>query len=178
MKFEALEIVNKNNEKVKKQLEKKLVNRIKKLFKKQKILKTQTGAKVYKTQNKIFQEAIMKLLKLLNHSLTKSQEKELKEVWGVTEIVTLSPENIKKFGQVTKKSYRDVIDSINAEIRQIKPDLMFIQGQAGVVHNVINANSNVTPLFAMTERKSVETQNTDGTITKTNVFEHQCFMKY
>lgn len=120
----------------------------------------------------------MKLLKLLNHSLTKSQEKELKEVWGVTEIVTLSPENIKKFGQVTKKSYRDVIDSINAEIRQIKPDLMFIQGQAGVVHNVINANSNVTPLFAMTERKSVETQNTDGTITKTNVFEHQCFMKY
>lgn len=34
MKFEALEIVNKNNEKVKKQLEKKLVNRIKKLFKK------------------------------------------------------------------------------------------------------------------------------------------------
>lgn len=120
----------------------------------------------------------MKLLKLLNHSLTKSQEKELKEVWGVTEIVTLSPENIKKFGQVTKKSYHDVIDSINAEIRQIKPDLMFIQGQAGVVHNVINANSNVTPLFAMTERKSVETQNTDGTITKTNVFEHQCFMKY
>lgn len=120
----------------------------------------------------------MKLLKLLNHSLTKSQEKELKEVWGVTEIVTLSPENIKKFGQVTKKSYCDVIDSINAEIRQIKPDLMFIQGQAGVVHNVINANSNVTPLFAMTERKSVETQNTDGTITKTNVFEHQCFMKY
>ena len=34
MKFEALEIVNENNEKVKKQLEKKLVNRIKKLFKK------------------------------------------------------------------------------------------------------------------------------------------------
>ena len=34
MKFEAVAIVNQNNEKVKKQLEKKLVNRIKKLFKK------------------------------------------------------------------------------------------------------------------------------------------------
>lgn len=34
MKFEALQIVNENNEKVKKELEKKLVNRIKKLFKK------------------------------------------------------------------------------------------------------------------------------------------------
>ena len=34
MKFEAVIIVNQNNEKAKKQLEKKLVNRIKKLFKK------------------------------------------------------------------------------------------------------------------------------------------------
>jgi len=34
MKFEAVTIVNQNNEKVKKELEKKLVNRIKKLFKK------------------------------------------------------------------------------------------------------------------------------------------------
>ena len=34
MKFEAVTLVNSNNEKVKKQLEKKLVNRIKKLFKK------------------------------------------------------------------------------------------------------------------------------------------------
>jgi len=34
MKFEAVAIVNQNNEKVKKQLEKKLVNRIKRLFKK------------------------------------------------------------------------------------------------------------------------------------------------
>ena len=34
MKFEAVTLVNSNNEKAKKQLEKKLVNRIKKLFKK------------------------------------------------------------------------------------------------------------------------------------------------
>lgn len=120
----------------------------------------------------------MKLLKLLNHNLTESQEKELKEVWGVTEIVTLSPENLKKFGQVTKESYNDVINSINNEIKEINPDLMFIQGQAGVVHNVINANKNIIPLFAMTERRSKEIENPDGTVTKTNVFEHQCFMKY
>ena len=35
----------------------------------------------------------------------------------------------------------------------MKPDTesMFIQGQAGVVHNVINSNPKVTPLFAMTK---------------------------
>ena len=34
MKFEAVTLVNSNNEKVKKELEKKLINKIKKMFKK------------------------------------------------------------------------------------------------------------------------------------------------
>ena len=96
----------------------------------------------------------MKLLKLLNHELTEAQINELKKDWNVTEIVTLSNENIKRFGQVTKENYKETIELINKEINEIKPDIMFIQGQAGVVHNVINANPKVTPLFAMTERIS------------------------
>lgn len=120
----------------------------------------------------------MKLLKLLNHDLTEVQVNELKNNWNVTEIVTLSDENIKRFGQVTKENYKETIELINKEIKEIKPDIMFIQGQAGVVHNVINANPKVTPLFAMTERISKETVNPAGTVTKTNIFQHQCFMEY
>lgn len=41
----------------------------------------------------------MKLLKLLNHELAETQINELKNNWNVTEIVTLSNENIKRFGQ-------------------------------------------------------------------------------
>lgn len=41
----------------------------------------------------------MKLLKLLNHELTEAQINELKNNWNVTNIVTLSDENIKRFGQ-------------------------------------------------------------------------------
>lgn len=89
----------------------------------------------------------MKLLKLLNHELTETQINELKNNWDVTEIVTLSEENIKRFSQVTKENYKETIELINKEINEIKPDIMFIQGQAGVVHNVINANPKVTPLF-------------------------------
>lgn len=55
---------------------------------------------------------------------------------------------------------------------------MLIQGQAGVVHNVINSNSKVTAIFAFTRRVSKEVQNPDGTATKTSIFEHQKFMKY
>lgn len=120
----------------------------------------------------------MKMLKLLNHNLTEAQEKELKEEWGVTEIVTLSEENIKRFGQVSKETYKDTINRIDCEIKEISPDIMFIQGQAGVVHNLINLNLNVIAIFAMTERKSIEKTNEDGTVTKTAIFEHQCFMKY
>lgn len=43
-------------------------------------------------------EKNMKLLKLLNHEQTETQINELKNNWNVTEIVTLSNENIKRFG--------------------------------------------------------------------------------
>lgn len=55
---------------------------------------------------------------------------------------------------------------------------MFIQGQAGVVHNIVNDNPDVVSLFAFTQRISADTTNADGTVTKTNVFKHQKFMKY
>lgn len=119
-----------------------------------------------------------KLLKLLNHELTEAQLKELKDKWGVTEIVQLDPEKAKLFGAVTLENYNDVIDTLDREIKSVKPDLMFIQGQAGVVHNLINRNPEITPLFAMTQRKSVDKKNEDGTVTKVSVFEHQAFMKY
>lgn len=119
-----------------------------------------------------------KLLKLLNHELTEAQVKELKDKWGVTEIVTLDPEKAKLFGAVTLENYSDVIDTIDTEIKKISPDFMFIQGQAGVVHNLINRNPNIVPLFAMTQRKSVDKKNEDGSVTKVSVFEHQAFMKY
>ena len=120
----------------------------------------------------------MKLLKLLNHDLTQDQLNELKNDFNVDEIVTISPDNAKKFAQVTLDNYNDVIASVNAEIARVKPDYMFIQGQAGVVHNIVNDNPNVISLFAFTVRVSVETVNTDGTVTKTNIFKHQKFMEY
>ena len=129
-------------------------------------------------KNKIQRRKTMKLLKLLNHDLTKEQLNELKNDFNVDEIVTISPDNAKKFAQVTLDSYNDVIDSVNAEIKQLKPDYMFIQGQPGVVHNIVNDNPDVVSLFAFTQRISVDTPNADGTVTKTNVFKHQKFMKY
>lgn len=120
----------------------------------------------------------MKLLKLLNHDLTQEQIDELKNDFNVDEIVTISPDNAKKFAQVTLDNYNDVIASVNAEIKLIKPDCMFIQGQPGVVHNIVNDNPDVVSLFAFTERVSVDVTNADGTVTKTNIFKHQKFMKY
>ena len=119
----------------------------------------------------------MKLLKLLNHDLTQRQINELKNDF-VDEIITISSDNAKKFAQVTLDNYNDVIASVNAEIRRVKPDYIFIQGQAGVVHNIVIDNPDVVSLFAFTQRVSVDITNADGTVTKTNVFKHQKFMKY
>ena len=123
-------------------------------------------------------EKTMKMLKIMNHNLSDAQAKELKDVWNVDEIVTLSDKGIKSFEQVTAENYNNVIDKINREIAEINPDMMLIQGQAGVVHNVINSNPKVIAIFAFTRRVSKEAQNPDGTVTKTSIFEHQKFMKY
>ena len=123
-------------------------------------------------------EKTMKMLKIMNHNLSDAQAKELKDVWNVDEIVTLSDKGIKSFEQVTAENYNNVIDEINREIAEINPDMMLIQGQAGVVHNVINSNPKVIAIFAFTRRVSKEVQNLDGTVTKTSIFEHQKFMKY
>ena len=123
-------------------------------------------------------EKTMKMLKIMNHNLSDAQMKELKDVWNVDEIVTLSDKGIKSFEQVTAENYNNVINEINREIAEINPDMMLIQGQAGVVHNVINSNPKVTAIFAFTKRVSKEVQNLDGTVTKTSIFEHQKFMKY
>ena len=120
----------------------------------------------------------MKMLKIINHDLSDVQMKELKDVWNVTGIVTLSDKGIKSFEQVTAENYNNVINEINREIAEINPDIMLIQGQAGVIHNVINSNPEVAAIFAFTKRVSKEVQNPDGTVTKTSIFEHQKFMKY
>ena len=67
-----------------------------------KIIKIWYDIIILKEENKIRGVIFMKLLKLLNHELTETQSNELKNNWNVTEIVTLSNENIKRFGHVTK----------------------------------------------------------------------------
>lgn len=70
----------------------------------------------------------MKMLKIMNHNLSDAQMNELKDVWNVTEIVTLSDKGIKSFEQVTAENYNNVINEINREIVEINPDIMLIQG--------------------------------------------------
>ena len=107
----------------------------------------------------------MKLLVLLNHPLNDIQIKELKEQWGVTDIVYLSPENAKRFDNITKDNYETNIEEINKEVRAVAPNLMLIQGHSALVYNIIINNTFVTPIFALSERKSSE-------------FQHICFMQY
>lgn len=107
----------------------------------------------------------MKLLVLLNPPLNDIQIKELKEKWGVTDIVYLSPENAKRFANITKENYETNIEEINKEVRAVAPNLMLIQGHSALVYNIIINNIFVTPIFALSERNS----NPNGSI---------CFMQY
>ena len=119
-----------------------------------------------------------KLLICLNHKLSEKQLVELEDKWGVTEIVTL-PEDLQgAFSQVTVESFHSVIKALNDHIENIKPDILYIQGQMGVVHRVLNSNPQCKGIFAFTARKAVEKEGENGEMIKTSIFEHQCFMEY
>lgn len=120
----------------------------------------------------------MKLLICLNHPLSEKQRMELEDQWDVTEIVRL-PEDLQEgFSQVTVESYHSVIKALNGHIQDTKPDILYIQGQMGVVHRVLNSNPTVKGIFAFTARKAVEKEGENGEMIKTSIFEHQCFMEY
>ena len=120
----------------------------------------------------------MKILMCLNHTLSEKQRMELENFWGVTEIVTLPEDLQRDFSQVTVESFHSVIKALNEYIKDINPDVLYIQGQMGVVHRVLNSNPQCKGIFAFTARKAVEKEGENGEMIKTSIFEHQCFMEY
>lgn len=84
------------------------------------------------------------------------------------------------FSQMTPQNYQDTIALVSKEIIDSKCEIVFIQGQMAVVHNVVN---NIKPyvekiLFSYTVRDSIEATDENGVIRKQSVFRHEQFMEY
>lgn len=122
----------------------------------------------------------MQLFLLLNHPLTQTQRDEIQAL-GVNNIIDI---NSGKWSQIPPE-----IDNItpflqeyfNALKNQAKQgDYLLIQGDYGATYQIVTfaKSLGLIPIYATTLRESKEIQNTDGSVTKQNIFRHCIFRKY
>lgn len=115
----------------------------------------------------------MKILNLSNHTLTLEQINELDQQ-GYNEIVELSAEDKKAWGQLVPDTYKEVCDNILAKY---KTDAIHLAGfPAATVY--VASKSTVSCLYAYSERNCVETPMPDGSIDKRYIFRHLGFYRY
>ncbi|MCF2639569.1 hypothetical protein I6E31_06225 [Fusobacterium varium] len=115
----------------------------------------------------------MKILNLSNHTLTVEQTNELDQQ-GYNEIVELSAEDKKLWGQLVPDAYKEVCDNILAKY---KADAIHLAGFPPAT--VYVALKTLVPcLYAYSPRVCVETPMPDGSINKNYVFKHMGFYRY
>ena len=125
-----------------------------------------------------------KLITLFNHSLTDDQTKDAQASLKVREIISI-PEDIRRtWGQVPP-DLPEISDYL-APVRQwltdsARPgDYVLIHGDFGASYIMVRFafESGLVPVYATTQRESLETRQPDGTVKKTAVFKHVQFRKY
>lgn len=117
-----------------------------------------------------------KIVNLTMHNATESQVKD-----GVFEPSNkeLVKESLLFTGLPTKKEIADkAIKLVEVAVTENATHAMI--GGAPYLMGTLETElhkKGIIPLYSFTERKSVETHNPDGTVTKTNVFEHIGFVE-
>lgn len=124
------------------------------------------------------------LILLFSHSLTDDQKEDAKQHWDIENFVALPTDLQTIFSNVpadleTINQYLEPIEKWLLENTQ-KDDLVLIQGDFGAVYHLVNfvKNNNLFPIYATTERKSIETSQPDGSIKTERIFKHKRFRSY
>lgn len=120
---------------------------------------------------------------LLNHNLSEKQISELKEKFHAEEIIYPTEELSKKWSQIptTERIDRSLIETVVLWLfASGKNDCLIVQGEMGSTFMLVDyaLKNGLIPLHAVSERKTVEKKDEDGTSVKTAIFEHVCFRKY
>jgi len=125
----------------------------------------------------------MKMFLLFSHRLTDEQIKDAKSNLGVDEFVYLPNDLQNKFSNVPpeiddiKEYTKDFIEFLENSAK--KGDFVLIQGDFGVVYNVVDfcKRSDLIAIYSTTKRV-VKEKNENGKIVKISEFRHIKFRKY
>jgi hypothetical protein len=119
---------------------------------------------------------------LLNHALTSNQLTELRERFGVTEIVYPPKEIALRWSEiptVTKLTAEQIAPFVEWLSGAESGTIVILQGETGATFALVDycLQKEYVPLHAVTKRVAQETR--DGEIVHRGyVFEHVCFRRY
>ena len=119
-------------------------------------------------------------LNISNHSLTKDQMSEI-QAKGFS-VMELEEDLKKAWGSMNPSNWRKTCDEVIRVVLtyddlETPIETALVAGYTPAVVYLTNELNKygTTPLYAHTDRVSVERTNEDGTVTKTNIFKHTGF---
>jgi hypothetical protein len=127
---------------------------------------------------------IPKMLLLFSHELTEDQIQDANKSLGVTSFISLPVDLQDLWRNVppTKPSLNDFLKPFRKWVGESanQGDCVLIQGDFGAVYSMVNYSFSlgVVPLYATTERISIETRTSENMIRSERTFRHKMFRKY
>lgn len=124
-----------------------------------------------------------KFISVMNHELTEEQKKDAINTFAEINDIVDDFDTI-PFPQVdpksTSKEMDDLVAKYESEIVAKNPSEVLLQGEMIFTRRLAEKlkEHNINVVAARSERVSVETKKTDGTITKTAMFQHRGFLSY
>ena len=124
------------------------------------------------------------LFLLFSHKLTDDQIQDARQTLKVAEIIPL-PEplqaqwsNVPPEIESVREYLRPILDWLRVQARA--DDYVLVQGDFGAVYLAVNfaLQHHLTPVYATTERKALETSLQGGTIQTQRIFRHVRYRRY
>lgn len=125
-----------------------------------------------------------KMLLLLSHELTVDQREDADASLTINEFVPLPPDLQELWRNIppTKPLLSDYLEPFCVWIKENanSGDYVLIQGDFGAAYSMVNYafSAGLIPVYATTERESVETPMPDGSVKLERIFKHRMFRGY
>ncbi|AFM05729.1 hypothetical protein Fleli_3408 [Bernardetia litoralis DSM 6794] len=127
-----------------------------------------------------------KLFLLFSHYVTEEQFEDAKKTLNITEFISLPKDLQQIFSNVPADLeaiddyLQPILDWIDEHCKN-QENYILIQGDFGATYFLVDyckKNNYTTPMYATTERKSVEEVQEDGSIKTQRIFKHKRFRLY
>jgi len=125
-----------------------------------------------------------KMLLLFSHELTRDQREDADDSLAITEFSPLPPDLQKSWRNIppTEPLLSDYLEPFRKWLEENanSGDYVLIQGDFGAAYSMVNFafSAGLIPVYATTERESVETRMLNGTVKSERVFKHRMFRRY